>query len=360
MAVNPRQNPALVGQDTAEKTLLDAWASGRMPHAWVFAGPGGVGKATTAFRLARFLFAHPAPPDMTPNMFGDAPSLPNNLAIPENHPGFRMVASGSHPDMLTVERVFDEKKGRFKQDIPVDEIKKIAPFLRLTAAEGGWRVVIVDGGEAMNRFGQNALLKILEEPPPRAILIVITDRPGGLLPTIRSRCRMLHFSGLDPAHVNHLLADNKPELNDAERMLVVRLSDGSIGRALSLADTNAAENLMIFLETVLKQDKSIVFGVAEKLAKLSDNAYDRLGELYLGWLERLIRDVATGYGAGGQGAATPLWPNEAAIKARLLPSGLASLLRLWEKSSQEWLRADSANLDRKVTLLTLLHALNEN
>ena len=190
--LSPRANPELLGHEDAEKTLLAGFNAGRMPHALILAGPAGIGKATLAFRLTRFLLAQQ---EQESGLFGE-PEKPQSLYIKSDDPVFRRVASGGHADLLTVERELDEKKGRLKNDISVESVRRIAPFLRKPAAEGGWRAVIVDGAECLNASSQNALLKILEEPPAKTVLILTTTQPGIFLPTIRSRCRMVHLEAL--------------------------------------------------------------------------------------------------------------------------------------------------------------------
>ncbi len=148
-----------------------------MHHAWLITGAPGVGKATLAYRFARRLLAGVQPGD--------------TLAVDPASPVFRRVAVGSHADLLTVEREWDDKKSRLRGEIVVDDARAISAFLRLTPAEGGWRVVVIDGAEHMNRNAANAVLKMLEEPPPRAVLLLTCAAPGRLLPTIRSRCRRL-------------------------------------------------------------------------------------------------------------------------------------------------------------------------
>jgi len=165
----------LIGHAAAERAVLDALAGGRLHHAWLITGPEGVGKATLAFRFARRLLAGGA----------------DTLEMGASELVFRRVAAGSHADLLTVAREWDEKKKRLKKNIAAETARGIPGFLHLTPAEGGWRVVIVDGAEDMNAHSANALLKVLEEPPRRAVIMLVSAAPGRLLPTIRSRCRTL-------------------------------------------------------------------------------------------------------------------------------------------------------------------------
>src|SRR5579863_2134864 len=204
----PRENPLLLGHETAEAALLQFFAADRLPHGLLITGPHGIGKATLAFRFARFLLAQAAEP-RGPTLF--APTSPTSLALPAEHPVFRRTASGGHADLLVVERGIDPKRKRARSEIVVEDARAIAGFLRLTPAEGGWRIVIVDTADDMNRNAANAVLKILEEPPPRALLILVSDNPGRLLPTIRSRCRRLPLRPLSEEIVARLLNRYRPD-----------------------------------------------------------------------------------------------------------------------------------------------------
>ncbi len=217
----PRANPLLLGQDAAESALIEAMCGGRLAHAWLLLGPSGIGKATLAFRFARRLLA------------GNV--AVEGLFLPPSNLTFRRVAAGSHADLLTVERAWDEKRKKVRGEIVVDDVRRIADFLRRTPAEGGWRVVVLDGAEDLNRNAANALLKVLEEPPPRAVLLLVCSAAGRLLPTIRSRCRRLRLKSLPVDDVASLLGQAMPELPAGERRRVAELSDGSIGHALDLA-----------------------------------------------------------------------------------------------------------------------------
>jgi DNA polymerase-3 subunit delta' len=210
----------LLGHAAAEAALLDAIRRGRLHHAWLITGPEGVGKATLAYRFARRLLA------------GGAATL----AMEPGDPVFRRVAAGTHADLLTVEREWDEKKKRMKKQIAAETARAIAPFLHLTPAEGGWRVVIVDGAEDLNPQSANALLKVLEEPPPRAVLILICSAAGRLLPTLRSRCRHLALAPLAPEDMAQALALILPGVPAEDRAALAVLADGAPGRAFALAE----------------------------------------------------------------------------------------------------------------------------
>ena len=187
---DPRANTELVAHAAAEARLLEWWQSGTLPHTLVLAGPQGIGKATLAFRLARFLLTRPDPPGQGGGLFGADP-LPETLAVPADNPVARQVAALGHPDLMALARGMNEKTGRAYGEILVDDVRAVPLFLRKTAAEGGWRVVVIDEAETLNRNAQNALLKILEEPPPRTLLILIAQSAGALIPTIRSRARVM-------------------------------------------------------------------------------------------------------------------------------------------------------------------------
>lgn len=198
----PRAQTRLIGHGHAEAEILDAYRSARMHHAWILAGPKGIGKATLAFRFARFALAHP-----------DARSADvraaTSLAISDDHPDARKVAGGAHPGLLHLKRPYDPKrkgKDKIKQDLTVDEIRRTVPFFGSTGSEGSWRICIVDAADDMNANAANALLKILEEPPRNSLFLVIAHSPGRLLPTIRSRCRTLRLHELSERQVGEGLS----------------------------------------------------------------------------------------------------------------------------------------------------------
>ncbi|MFT9256587.1 MAG: DNA polymerase III subunit delta' [Acetobacter sp.] len=217
---DPRQaSVALRGHGAALAMFRQALAGGRLPHAWLITGPPGIGKATFAFFLARVLLG------------GEEAQSPAG----------RRISAATHADLLVVERGFDEKRQRYRGEIVADDVRPVNAFLHRTAAEGGWRVVIVDGAEWMNRSAANAILKILEEPPPATVLLLTCAMPGRLLPTIRSRCRRLELNPLPPSDLMALLHRSAPDASSAELERVADAAQGAPGRALSLLADRGGE-----------------------------------------------------------------------------------------------------------------------
>ena len=281
-APEPRANPLLLGQEPAEALLLEAMRSGRMHHAWLITGPEGVGKATLAFRFARRLLAGMPGAD--------------SLAVPAGHPVFRRIAARSHADLLTVELAYDTKRKRMKTQIAVDDVRGINNFMSLTPAEGGWRVVIVDGAEELNPSSANALLKILEEPPPRAIVLLVCGAPGRLLPTIRSRCRRLQLSALEDPAMGKLLGIYLPELAQTERDRLVTLAEGSPGRALLLVEEQGLA-LATLVDEVLAAAPNLKMSRAYELADTvsrGEGAFSTFMDLLRAALTSAVRDAVRG------------------------------------------------------------------
>ena len=298
-APEPRANPILLGHDAAEATILEAIFAGRMHHAWLITGPEGVGKATLAYRFARRLLAgRPAEP---------------TLALDPANPVFRRVAASSHADMLTIERGYDPKRKRMRTTIAVDDVRRVVPFMHLTAAEGGWRVVVIDGAEEMNTASANALLKVLEEPPPRAVLLLVCSSPGRLLPTIRSRCRRLRLGPLDEAPMNTLLRQYLPSLTDDERGRLATLAEGSPGRALTMAeDEGLAISTLVdnLLANLLEFRASKGYEIADQLVR-SETGFSTFMDLLRAGVASAVRAAARGQADPEQERMVALRPIDA-------------------------------------------------
>lgn len=333
----PRSNVYLLGHEAAEATLRRLFESGRMPHALLLSGPRGIGKATLAYRFARFVLARGAGEGASPELFeGDGDG--DGLAIPPDSGTFRRVASGGHADLLTVERAYDPRRRRLRSEIVVDDAREIAAFLRLTAAEGGWRVVVVDGADEMNRTAANSLLKILEEPPRNALLLLVAHSPGRLLPTIRSRCRRFPLAPLPAATMRRLLGQYRPDLPDHQAEALTALSGGSIGRALDLVVAGGVElhaTVAKLLDCV--DDTAGLHVFADRLARgEAENAYRAVEELIALELARLAATTAQ----SGNAARAARWAE------------------LREAIGQSFARTDALNLDRKQTILGAFFAID--
>lgn len=335
----PRANPDLQGQEAAERTLLDAFNSGRLPHAWLLTGPKGIGKATLAYRFARHVLAESGGAG---GLFGDA-ALAESLYVAQDNPVFMRVAAGGHADLKTVEPTINEKTGKLRGEIIVVDVRSIGHFLSLTAAEGGWRVVVIDSADEMNLHAANAVLKVLEEPPKRALLLLVSHNPGRLLPTIRSRCRKLVLKPLPGKTVTSLLLGQYPEMGLADVEELARLSDGSIGRVLDLERVGGLklhQEMTVLLDTVANLNIDGVHALAGKLGKAgADEAFHTFAELLRGWLAGHIRKLSSGQATGASKGDLERW------------------LRVWDKVNHLLERTDAVNLDRRQTIVTIFTAL---
>ncbi len=237
----PKENGLFVSEQTIEKEFIDFVSKDKVPHAVILSGIKGIGKATFAYRIARFLLTYGKSRDFTSSLFGDADApveLPENMNMDRESPVFRRIISGGHADFLSLEPV-DGKKG-----LDVQQIRKVAPFLRKTASEdGGWRIVLIDDADTMNRNAQNALLKILEEPPSRTLLLLVSHNSGSFLPTIHSRCRII--SVLSPGFdtYKNLLHQKDPHLSKNDIDILYQYSSGSIGKTIQFLDFDGLDLL---------------------------------------------------------------------------------------------------------------------
>jgi DNA polymerase-3 subunit delta' len=349
----PRRNPALVGHGSAEQILLQSAESGRLPHAVILGGPRGIGKATLAFRFARWLLARPDQPE-PPSLFG-ASAAAATMAVDPEHPVARRISSGGHADLLTIERGWDPKRKKLRGEIVVDDVRAVASFLRLTPAEGGWRVVVIDSADEMNRNAANALLKILEEPPRRALLLLVCHAPGRLLPTIRSRCCKLALQPLAEAEVVELLREHRPAVPVADATVLARLADGSIGRALDLADAGGLglyQSLVALLAELPRLDIPALHHLADRIAGTDAEAvFATLTELLVDFLARLVAGAA-------EGRPRAVLPVEAELLRRLgSQTRLDRWIEVWENLRALFGRADAVNLDRRQVVLDAFFTL---
>jgi DNA polymerase-3 subunit delta' len=249
---HPRENPTLLGHEAAQQHFVAEFARGQVHHAYLMTGAKGIGKATLAYRFARHVLsagAQEVKVEEAPSMslFGDEPvpstkhQAPSTsfLDMDPESSLFRRIAAGSHTDLLALHPAYDAKKGVEKDIITVEEARQVPEFLSLTPAEGLWRVVIIDAVDQLNDNAANALLKILEEPPARAMLFLVCHQPGAILPTIRSRCRTLKLAAPTQTQFSQILSQLAPAIATHDHAALYALSHGSPGYAITLAQENA-------------------------------------------------------------------------------------------------------------------------
>jgi DNA polymerase III subunit delta' len=353
----PRANPDFGGHEAAERGLLRLYRAGRLPHAILLCGPRGIGKATLAFRLARFLLTQTRRDGAAVEDIFSGEDDETGLAIDPESGVFRRVASGGHADLLTIERAWDPRRKRLRGEIVVEDTREIAAFFRLTSAEEGWRIVIVDGAEEMNRNAANALLKILEEPPDRSLLLLVSHNPGRLLPTIRSRCRRLVLAPLPLALAVRLLRRCRPQLDEEEAAALAALSGGSVGCALELADAGGLE-LYRSLTELLAQAPAIDLGrlhaLTDRLARAdAENAYRACEELLARFLARLAADAARGL----PGSAEIVAGEREATQRLAARADAARWAGLRAEIETNFAVARELNLDKKQTMLGAFFAI---
>jgi DNA polymerase-3 subunit delta' len=328
----PREMTALYGHADAERALLEAYQRARMPHAWLIGGPPGIGKATLAYRLARFVLAHPDPKSA-------AVQAATSLTVEADHPVARRIAAQAQGDLLVLERVVNEQTGKLYTVIRVDDVRRSVSFFGSTAGEGGWRIAIVDAVDDLQREGANALLKVLEEPPERTLLLLISHAPGRELPTIRSRCRRLLLRPLDTADVTQAIqAATGRNAAEAEVVQAASASDGSVGRALRFLDGPALalrQRVLDLLAQLPNPDPRALHALGDALSGSEPQTLSTFMDMVNGWLsDRLDADV---YGV----------------------AQMARTAQAWEKVNRAARDVESYNLERKPLVFSVFGALAE-
>ncbi|KQZ01059.1 DNA polymerase III subunit delta' [Pseudolabrys sp. Root1462] len=329
-ALAPSTTTVLFGHQDAEQTLLNAYRSGRMPHAWLIGGQPGIGKATLAYRLARFVLAHPDP------AAADVQAA-ESLGVAGDHPVTRRMAARAQGDLLVLERVVNEQTGKLFTTIRVDDVRRTVGFFGATAAEGGWRIAIVDAIDDLQREGANALLKILEEPPPRTLLLLISHSPGRELPTIRSRCRRLLLRPLDRDDVvRALAAATGRNADDPELVQAAEASDGSVGRALRFLDEKALalrQRVLDLMAQLPNPDPRALHALGDALSGTDPEALATFMDMVNGWLSAQLQPQANDV-------------------ARLNKAAEA-----WERVNRAARDVDAYNLERKPLVFTVFGEL---
>lgn len=351
-ADHPRETQCLIGQEEAERRFLEAFNSDRLHHAWLIQGPKGVGKATLAWRIAKFLLATPKDDG---GLFG-APQMPENLDIAPDHPVVPRLLALSEPRLFVLRRPYDQKTERLKADITVDEVRKLKGYFSMSATDGGARVVIVDAADDMNVNAANALLKLLEEPPANTYLLLVTHQPTRLLPTIRSRCRTLRCNTLSAVDIATVLTNTGAELSE-NADAIASLASGSPGAALRLINMGGFELYSQLVSLLINGlDRPAALRFADGMTGRNNaEKFDLALELLDLFLARLARSGVSGL-PNAEAAQ-----NESALFSKLAPS--VHHARKWadlqQKISARARHGQSVNLDPAALILDILFKINE-
>lgn len=327
----PSENPLLAGHGDEAGRLAQAFRAGKLPHALLFAGAPGIGKATLAFHLANHLLAYP-----------DRREAPETLAAPDPASRtFRLIAQDAHPALLHLTRPYSERDKKFRTVVTVDEIRRIARFLSMTVHDGGHRVVIVDPADDMNVAAANALLKSLEEPPPRTIFVLVSHSPGRLLPTIRSRCQTVRLRRLADDTLLDLLERLGAELPDTGegRAGLAARAAGSARDAILMTAYGGLE-IASTVEQVAKGER---FDVAAA-HQLGDAVGGRDRAVHFSIFNRLVLDIVSARAAGAAEAG------QTRVAARMA--------ELWDEIGAATRETETYNLDRKQHVLGTLGRLH--
>jgi DNA polymerase-3 subunit delta' len=330
---HPRETLSLYGHRDAETTLLNAYRSGRVAHAWLIGGAQGIGKATLAYRMARFVLAHgdPAAADV---------QAATSLEVDSSDPVARHVAAGAHGGLLTLERTLNDK-GVMRTVITVDETRETISFFGTTAAVDGWRVCIVDTVDELNANAANALLKVLEEPPRRSLFLLVSHAPARLLPTIQSRCRKLPLRPLATDDVIRAAAEAGQMAPDDPLLAeAAKASEGSVARALTLLGGDALklhQRTAALLDTLPRVDPRELHALGDALGSSDRVALGAFIDSVDRWITQRLR-------ADGSNANLPR---------------LARLAEVWEKINRAARETESYNLERKPLVFSVFGLLAE-
>ena len=325
-AIAPQDNTRLFGHEEAEQFLAQSYRSGKGHHAVLIEGPEGIGKATLAFRFANHVLTHPDPAE-----------APDHIADPEpSSLVSRQISSGASHNLLHLTRPVDEKTGKTKSAITVDEVRRAGHFFSQTSGTGNWRIVIIDPADDLNRNAANAILKILEEPPKRAMFLVLSHAPGKLLPTIRSRCMPLRLLPLADSAMENALDNLRLSVVGEKREALLQASKGSVAQALKLVNYGGSDIVDVFNAVMGAEGPS----ARKQMHKLADVLAQKDGDIVLGFfMEHATEELMQRAKA-------------AAVAGDL--KGAERQARLSSSLSERIAIAQAYNLDKKQMVLSIL------
>lgn len=332
-APHPRETYSFFGHAEAEAELLHAYRSERLPQALIIGGPQGVGKATLAWRLARFILANPSPTDPGVQSAAD-------LFTPEDNEAARQIAALAHPDLFLLRRAWNEKTKKHFTDIRVDDVRRAIHMFQQASGRGGYRICIVDSAEDLNLSGANALLKLIEEPPPRSLFLIVAHRPNRVLATIRSRSGKIGLRPIGSADMARIVTALGPPWSEASEAVIEAATargHGSVREVLRLLDGGGIDldaSLRAMLDRLPAIDWRQVHALADRVApRENSNDYETMLASVLDWLDAQIR-------------------RDAASEVDRLPQ-LARYAEVWEKAAGAARESEALNLDRRPLVFSI-------
>jgi len=332
--LHPRSNTLLFGHGAAEQAMLEAYRSGRLPHAFLLAGPQGIGKATLAYRMARFVLAYPDPA-------AAEVAAATSLAVDAGHPVARRMAAQAQGDLLILERTPNDK-GVLRQQIAVDDVRRTVSFFGSTAGEGGWRIAVLDAVDELNASSANALLKVLEEPPQRALLLLVSHSAARVLPTLRSRCRIVTLRPLAEADVGAAAAAATGRAADELDLLAAAAAaEGSVARAVALLDEDALalrQQALDLLDGLPRLDPNALHALGDALAGSDPKPLASFVDTVNAWLSRRL---------------------DRESEARSESVRLVRLAEVWERINTAAADALTYNLERRPFIFSVFGLLAE-
>ncbi len=332
--LHPRHVYDLIGHKEAEQRFIKARQSGRLHHAWLITGAPGIGKATLAYRIVRY-------------MLGGHSLLQSTLNIPENDPVAQRIAALGHGNFSLLRRPYDHKTKKIRNDIPVDDVRALAAFFQSTAAEGeNWRVCLIDKADDLNRNSENAILKLLEEPPERTLFVLLSSAPGQLLPTIRSRCMTLNLRAVPEDDIQHWIGHHieaKDEIKDA----AIKLCRGAPGKALALVQNaeSVLQPLSKYLASLSSHGSAVDMSLSKMLAMQANHG---TRDLFWEALEDVLQSQAI-FSVTGE------W--RGAFKPLPVSKPPKTWARLREQVTETHQREQAINLDKTAVMFDTLSAI---
>jgi DNA polymerase-3 subunit delta' len=317
---HPKVTETLFGHEVAEQEFLNCYKSGKLHHGWLITGAKGIGKATFAWRMAKFLLSQPIDGNQVNGLFENSSENQTN-GVDKNFDKAitTRILAESEPRLVVIRKSFDEKRKTFRSSIRVDEVRKLKTFFSLSVSDGGGRVAIIDSADDLNINAANALLKTLEEPPKNTVFLLISHSPQNLLPTIKSRCRELRLNNLMESDLVSALGQINLSIPENDSAIYSLLGSGSVGNSIRLLEHDGA-NLYRTLLSFLNQLPNLNGLELEKfIGTLSGNKNRSRLELFIELLNMVIARISKA-GIVGYNSSDNILNNEKEIFGKLCPN----------------------------------------